>query len=194
MTHRDIIVEWEDIGEGLAGDYNPDDPHDVPLLRFTIQGGPFDGLSYCTDIAVGAPQALLDHVAMAIKSCATRREIEALTWRHWRRHSASPKFQDCFTKGADLIIAAIDRRRESAQGTTGIRDVVSGIIAKEMRESPLVQSLRHIARIGGNLDDGALTTATGPNDARQRGLMYTEARRVAMEVLAGLGLPEPEQE
>lgn len=78
------LIEWEDIGEGLAGDYNPDDPDDVPLLRFTITGGPCDGLSYCTDIQVGAPPNVLSAVAVKLVTCSTRREVEELTWERWR--------------------------------------------------------------------------------------------------------------
>ena len=29
-----VKVEWTDLGEGMCGDYNPDDPDDVALLRF----------------------------------------------------------------------------------------------------------------------------------------------------------------
>lgn len=39
--------------------------------------------------------------------------------------------------------------------------------------------LMEIASLGGNLNDERLTDASGPNDARQRGLMYCEARRLA---------------
>lgn len=44
-------------------------------------------------------------------------------------------------------------------------------------------ALRAIISLGGNLPDERLTTRTGPNDAVQRGLMYTEARRIAKEAL-----------
>ena len=29
-----VKVEWTDLGEGLSGDYRPDDPTDVALLRY----------------------------------------------------------------------------------------------------------------------------------------------------------------
>lgn len=29
-----VRVEWVDLGEGLCGEYNPDDPNDEPLLRY----------------------------------------------------------------------------------------------------------------------------------------------------------------
>jgi len=32
----DVRVELEWIGEGYEGDYDPEDPEDVPLLRFTV--------------------------------------------------------------------------------------------------------------------------------------------------------------
>jgi hypothetical protein len=41
--------------------------------------------------------------------------------------------------------------------------------------------IRAIASLGGNLPDDRLTSRTGPNDAVSRGLMYTEARRLAVE-------------
>jgi len=48
-------------------------------------------------------------------------------------------------------------------------------------------TLRYIADLGGNLADEHLTGWTGPNDAAHRGLMYTEARRLAVEALVALG-------
>ena len=33
---RNIKVEWTDIGEGLSGDYDPDNPDDISLLRFDV--------------------------------------------------------------------------------------------------------------------------------------------------------------
>jgi len=56
----------------------------------------------------------------------------------------------------------------------------------EERAAKLHQALariRAIAALGGNLPDDRLTGRTGPNDAAQRGLMYTEARRLANEAL-----------
>lgn len=47
-------IEW--IGEGLDGDYNPGDPNDVPLLRFSVykkingQWEAMDDASYCTQL------------------------------------------------------------------------------------------------------------------------------------------------
>lgn len=49
-----IMVELEDIGEGYNGDWNADNPNDIPLLRFTVSrienGEPqqIDDASYCT--------------------------------------------------------------------------------------------------------------------------------------------------
>lgn len=48
-----------------------------------------------------------------------------------------------------------------------------------------IQALQTIAALGGNLPDESLTDRTGPNDAAHRGLMYTEARRLAREALEG---------
>ena len=36
LEQGDLRVEMEWIGEGMDGDYDPDDPKDVPLLRFSL--------------------------------------------------------------------------------------------------------------------------------------------------------------
>jgi hypothetical protein len=48
-------LEWEDIGEGLSGDYNPKDSADVSLLRANLsyKGFPTVDGSYCTSTPVG---------------------------------------------------------------------------------------------------------------------------------------------
>ena len=43
--------------------------------------------------------------------------------------------------------------------------------------------LKQIAILGGNLSDETLIERTGPNDAVARGLMYTEARKLALSML-----------
>lgn len=37
-----VMVELDNIGEGIEGDYDPNDPNDVPLMRFTLY-------RYCDD-------------------------------------------------------------------------------------------------------------------------------------------------
>lgn len=51
----------------------------------------------------------------------------------------------------------------------------------EDRLQRIEKYLNAIAALGGNLSDEVLTTRTGPNDAKARGLMYVEARRLALE-------------
>jgi len=57
-----LKAEWSRLGEGLSGDYNPNDPEDVELLRFDVSYLP-DGeenweavpdASYCTRFPVDA--------------------------------------------------------------------------------------------------------------------------------------------
>lgn len=57
-----VVVELADIGEGLGGDFDPDDPEDVPLLRFTFlvqnlegEWDAMDDCSYCTSIDARTP-------------------------------------------------------------------------------------------------------------------------------------------
>lgn len=54
---------------------------------------------------------------------------------------------------------------------------------KEERILELERALRGIAMLGGNLQDERLTDRTGPNDAQARGLMYSEARSIALRTL-----------
>lgn len=54
-------VEWVNLGEGKDGDYDPNDPDDVALLRFDVS---FDGElmqdgSYCTLLPVDTPENIL---------------------------------------------------------------------------------------------------------------------------------------
>lgn len=54
-------VELEHIGEGYNGDYDPTDPEDAPLIRFTVYDGdePVDRGSYCTNVTACASQNAL---------------------------------------------------------------------------------------------------------------------------------------
>ena len=58
-------ITWEYIGEGQCEYYNPDDPEDVPLLRFScdemIDGEwqQMDNASYCTGMPVQTPKRYL---------------------------------------------------------------------------------------------------------------------------------------
>lgn len=58
LVKDNVKVEWDSIGEGLHGDYNPRDPEDIELLRFyvsVLRDGIWeekeDG-SYCTNFPV----------------------------------------------------------------------------------------------------------------------------------------------
>jgi len=46
------------------------------------------------------------------------------------------------------------------------------------------EALEAITRIAGNLNDDSITGKTGPNDARQRGLMVVSARNIARRALS----------
>lgn len=87
----DVTVELEDIGEGVQGDFNPEDPNDIPLLRFTVlkDGEPVDDGSYCTQIPATVKKAvrkrfenvILHRVRDAVESGASIKKIcEVLSW------------------------------------------------------------------------------------------------------------------
>lgn len=71
LERGDCRIDWDELGEGLSGEYHPDDPDDVELLRFTVYRRtanpdypdgwqPVDDASYCTLVRadIEAPQRL----------------------------------------------------------------------------------------------------------------------------------------
>jgi len=65
LTLGNYKAQWSDIGEGMDGDYNPDNPDDVALLRFDtyeMVDGKWESIddgSYCTAMPVGADESIL---------------------------------------------------------------------------------------------------------------------------------------
>ena len=61
-----IKVEWANIGEGYNGDYNPNDPDDVELLRFYVYEWddgywePVDDASYCTTVPLHSDPDIIE--------------------------------------------------------------------------------------------------------------------------------------
>ena len=59
-----IAVDWEELGEGWCGEYDPEDPEDTELLRFDVMVKEFgedefsylDNGSFCTRFPVNAPE------------------------------------------------------------------------------------------------------------------------------------------
>lgn len=76
ITRKNVHVELEWIGEGYNGDYQPTDPEDAPLLRFTVSKihtvndntyhEPVDDASYCTCITTNADIYKLDFATRTI--------------------------------------------------------------------------------------------------------------------------------
>ena len=71
-----VTFEW--VGEGWSGDYDPEDPEDQPLLRFTVddlekppdeygqESRSWQDNSYCTQLPVWTPTDQLERIARAI--------------------------------------------------------------------------------------------------------------------------------
>lgn len=89
-SNKKFRLEWVNLGEGWSGDYDPEDPEDVPLLRadlFMEENGewvePADS-SYCTLAPVGTPEEKLREVSerlfYRLGDKWRRREMEAWTW------------------------------------------------------------------------------------------------------------------
>ena len=94
-------VEWVDIGEGWSGDYNPDDPEDVALLRFDVleltkveglfsdspelEWEQMDDASYCTQMPADTSEADLRRGAEIIMDATygktnIKKICEELSW------------------------------------------------------------------------------------------------------------------
>jgi len=60
LIRDNVKVEWVELGEGIDGDYNEDDPNDIELLRFDVsrlvngEWEMIDDASYCTQVPVSA--------------------------------------------------------------------------------------------------------------------------------------------
>lgn len=60
LQKGNVVIEWVELGEGWCGDYDPNDPDDVEMLRFDayIAGHEWeDGYptySYCTSFPVSS--------------------------------------------------------------------------------------------------------------------------------------------
>lgn len=91
VEHKGKRVTWEWIGEGYEGDYNPDNPEDTPLLRFScdqLVDGNWEGMndaSYCTQLPISTPrQYLARGAAILLEAIDTdasyKRELERLSW------------------------------------------------------------------------------------------------------------------
>lgn len=90
-----IKAEWVELGEGLSGEYNPENPDDVELLRFDIfvlEGekwvAPQDA-SYCTRVPVSTPAEQRHKLLKIIAEKAyqatqnpmsLKRTLEGLSW------------------------------------------------------------------------------------------------------------------
>lgn len=95
--NSNLKVEWEDIGEGLNGDYDPNDPDDKQLLRFDVsyrQSRKDDweavpDSSYCTMIENTCPPRILKAILRYIykevdkkwrNGCSVKKLCEYLSW------------------------------------------------------------------------------------------------------------------
>lgn len=95
LTKGDVCIEWAALGEGLCGDYNPNDPDDVELLRFYVQrktDGEWEDVedaSYCTCFPASATEDemrkgleyLMDNFYNAVISGDSVKKLgERLSW------------------------------------------------------------------------------------------------------------------
>lgn len=87
VTHGRWVLDWGYIGEGNSGDFNPDDPEDMPRLRATLNcdGEPVDKGSYCTLASPFVERWKLEQSALALMRAFeihgfSKRAMEEWTW------------------------------------------------------------------------------------------------------------------
>ena len=90
-SRGNVTVQFENLEEGLRGDYNPNDPDDINLLRFTVykDGEEVEDASYCTEIpadanvvdVMNAAERILKEVYAPLQSGHSIKKLcEALSW------------------------------------------------------------------------------------------------------------------
>ena len=94
-----LRIEWDQLGEGLSGDYDPDDPDDVELLRFSVylhtsrytpdafDDAPDDqgwwsrqDSSYCTYVPVSTGKVERLQLLKSIHAEAGAHDMASLSW------------------------------------------------------------------------------------------------------------------
>lgn len=97
LTCGDVQAAWVNLKEGFNGDYDPDNPDDVNLLRIDLyqktdgEWEAVEGASYCTQIPVGTDESILKsglryaldnfRAALSGESRLSIRKVgEALSW------------------------------------------------------------------------------------------------------------------
>lgn len=87
-----FMANWVYLGEGWDGEYDPNDPDDMALLRFdTYEWGdgdwePIDGGTYCTGMPVGTDRDtlvwVLERIVADLHACldSPRRMLEGWSW------------------------------------------------------------------------------------------------------------------
>jgi hypothetical protein len=90
-----VKISWEDIGEGLCGEYNPSDEKDVALYRFYVEefkDGEWqevEDASYCTQVPVSTPdetlrgllEVLMDHFYVPVMDGQSVKKLgERMSW------------------------------------------------------------------------------------------------------------------
>ena len=80
-------LTWEDCGEGYCGEYDPENPEDVPYFRvyLSANGHDVDDGSYCTSAVIGkATEKRLSDLShalfAALGSTFSKKTMETWTW------------------------------------------------------------------------------------------------------------------
>lgn len=95
LTVGNVRVRLSHIGEGIFGDYDPNDKEDIPLLRFDVEKfdngdwEPVDDASYCTRIeadryftdVIAAMTVIMTEVYAAVEDGhSIKKTCERLSW------------------------------------------------------------------------------------------------------------------
>lgn len=96
IIEGNTMVRWVDLGEGMCGDYNDEDPDDEPLLRFDVcimgDNGEWESpqdSSFCTLMPVDTDDAILtaalERILASVKAEGIGRNLDLLSWMepHW---------------------------------------------------------------------------------------------------------------
>lgn len=138
LIRDDVKIEWEALGEGLNGDYNPMDPNDMEFLRFyvsVLRDGVWEekeDASYCTCFpATATPEEQMAGLEVLMKrfhhalhgniDVSVKKLGEEMSWIGLdaiNRHLYVPQASEPFEPNYDDLIADLKDQLQQGKQTT----------------------------------------------------------------------------
>jgi len=146
LTRGTLRVEWEWLGEGNSGDYDPADKDDNPLIRFTVskrvpcseeRWEQIDDGSYCTQLPVTTSLSDLVKAAVSILEAAEqpspKKRFEELSWL---------ETDDCKPEPGALALSEYKRTGRTVPASNFVGTITANVDGK-MSDADFRQFIRN---------------------------------------------------